>query len=103
MTDQLVRANDYAVIGVIDRRFSADQALLNITVSGMSGDLPDPVSWDMTDTMIRQVAAEAVRSGYVPGIMARTADFDDFVVERFEARDGLPNRVVLRPKTAYGS
>jgi hypothetical protein len=81
-----------------------DQARLNVTYGGQNGDLPDPISYDSTDGDIRQWATEAVRGGGIPGIVADpTANFGDFVVDRFEANDARPYRLVqLRPKTAFG-
>jgi len=81
-----------------------DQALLNITWAGANGDLPDPVSYDSGDGDLKQVAAEAVQTGYVPGIPADEAvRFDDFIVDRFPATEDKPfNRLFLRPKTPFG-
>lgn len=81
-----------------------NMARLNITFNGEQGDLPDPVSYDMTDGDLKQIATEAVRTGDVPGIdAAPDADFGDFVVDRFPAKDDVPwNRLALRPKTPFG-
>lgn len=82
--------------------FVPGEAVLNITWSGENGDLPTPILFDSTDVDIRRWATEAVRAG-IPGITAdANVSFDDFVVERFSATQGLPNRVVLRPKTPFG-
>jgi hypothetical protein len=79
-------------------------ARLNVTFGGQNGDYPDPVSFDATDGDVKQIAAEAVRTGYIPGINAdRRADFHDFVVDRFPAAGDLPNRLILRPKTPFGA
>lgn len=82
----------------------AHEASLNITVNGMNGDLPDPVSFDATDGDIKGWATEAVGDGGVPGIEAvPDADFTDFVVDRFAASEDRPtNRLMLRPKTPFG-
>jgi len=78
-------------------------AKLTITFNGQQGDLPDPVSYDSTDGDLKQMATEAIRDGYIPGIDAAEADFADFVVDRFPARDDVPfNRLSLRPKTPFG-
>lgn len=77
-------------------------AKLNITIAGENGDLPDPVDFDAGDATIKAWATEAIRGGSVPGIAAREADFTDFVVDRIAAKDGLPPRLMLRPKTEYG-
>ena len=81
-----------------------EMARLNITYKGQNGDMPDLVSFDADDNDIKQMASEAVNDGYVPGIDAHPgAVFNDFIVDRFEATDGVPfNRLVLRPKTPFG-
>lgn len=81
-----------------------EMAKLNITWAGNNGDLPDQVEADLDDTAVKRIATESVRDGYVPGIPAAAADFKDFVVERFRAvpDQGLPNRILLRPKTPFG-
>jgi len=80
-------------------------AKLTITYGGLQGDLPDPMSFDMSDADIKRVATESVRDGYVPGIdAAPNVDFTDFVVDRFPARADVPfNRLSLRPKTPFGA
>jgi hypothetical protein len=82
---------------------NADEAVLNITYSNTNGDLKDWVPFDSTDADIKRYATEAIRSGSIQGIDAQDADFTDFMVQRFPAKDDLPNRVVLRPKTAFGA
>lgn len=77
-------------------------AVLNITYQGSNGDLPDPIDYDASDEQIRLWATEAVQAGGIPGLDAVQADFSDFVVERYPARDGLPARILLRPKTPFG-
>lgn len=90
---QAVRA---AVVG-------PDQARVNITWKGENADLPDPVSFDATDGDVKQWVTEAVRAG-MPGIAADvTANFGDFVIDRFPANEATPyNRLMLRPKTPFG-
>ena len=79
-------------------------ARLTITYNGQQGDLPDMVPYDADDRDIKQMATESLRDGYVPGIDAVDADFGDFVVDRFPARDDVPyNRLSLRPKTPFGA
>ena len=80
------------------------EAMVNVTWNGQNGDLPDPVSYDSTDGDVLQMVTEAVRSGSIPGIPADTsADFTDFVVDRFEATEARPNRLIsVRPKTPFG-
>lgn len=78
-------------------------ARLNVTINGENGDYPDPVSYESTDGDVRQIATEAIRTGYIPGIAADpTADLADFVVDRFPATAELPSRLMVRPKTPFG-
>ena len=81
-----------------------DQARLNITWQGQNGDLPDPVPWDGADGDLKQMAAEAIQTGYIPGIEAdANVNFTDFVVDRFASNDEVTfNRLSLRPKTPLG-
>lgn len=80
------------------------KATLNITYGGWNGQLPDTVNYDSPDDIIRTVATESVRTGYVPGIpLDETADFTDFVIQRYDATGDVPeNRIFLRPKTPFG-
>lgn len=81
-----------------------NEARVNVTFGGSNGDLPDPVSFDAPDGDIKGWVTEAVRGGGVPGIDADPdADFRDFVIDRFAAKDDLPNRLVVRPKTPFGN
>jgi|WetSurSiteA1Bulk_404760.scaffolds.fasta_scaffold19572_3 hypothetical protein len=83
--------------------FNAEQARLNITINGQNGDYPDPIRYDANDGDIKQIASEAVRTGYVPGIQSDpNVNFQDFVVDRFPATNELPPRIMLRPKTPFG-
>lgn len=78
-------------------------ARLNVTFGGQNGDYPDPVNYDMTDGDIKQVATEAIRTGYIPGIAEdANVNLQDFVVDRFPASNDLPPRLMLRPKTPFG-
>ena len=78
-------------------------AQVNVTWEGQNGDLPDMVLYDATDTEILRWAQEALQNGGVPGIGEDAeADLTDFVVDRFPAKDDLPNRLVVRPKTPFG-
>ena len=81
-----------------------DEAMVNVTWNGQNGDLPDPVSFDSTDGDILQMVTEAVRAGDVPGIPAdTTATFTDYVVDRFDATDARPHKLIsIRPKTPFG-
>jgi len=80
-------------------------ARLNVTWSGQNGDLPDPVPYDATDGDLKQMAAEAVTNGYIPGIGADAAvNLTDFIVDRYAATADIPySRVFIRPKTPFGA
>jgi hypothetical protein len=80
------------------------QARLNVTIHGQNGDYPDPVAFDSSDAEIKRIAAEAIHTGYIPGIEAdRYVRLDDFVVDRFPATAELPPRLMVRPKTPFGA
>jgi hypothetical protein len=81
-----------------------NEARVNVTYAGSNGDLPDPVSFDAPDAQLRQMVGEAVRTGGVPGIpVSPDADFNDFVIDRFEATEARPYRLLqVRPKTPFG-
>jgi hypothetical protein len=81
-----------------------DQAKLNITWQGGNGDLVDPIPFNASDEDIRTWAAEAVRTGGVPGIQAdQRVDFSNFVVDRFEPTEVRTYRILmLRSKTPFG-
>jgi len=88
---------------MVDNVINEDEARLNITWAGENGELPDAVSFDAADNDVKQWATEAVSNGYVPGIAAdTTVSFEDYVVQRFAAKDGQPNKIFIRPKTPYG-
>ncbi len=82
----------------------ADEARVNVTFAGQNGDLPASVYYQSTDGDIRAMVTEAVRAGNIPGIPATAdAEFDDFVVDRFESTDVRPHNLIqLRPKTPFG-
>lgn len=79
-------------------------AKLTITWNGQQGDLPDHVSYDMTDADIKQVITETIQHAGIPGIdRDPNINLQDFVVDRFPAREDLPvNRLLVRPKTPFG-
>jgi len=79
-------------------------ARLNVTINGQNGDYPDMVSFEATEGDIKQIAVEAIQTGYIPGITADpNVDLTDFVVDRFQATEELPPRLMIRPKTPFGS
>jgi hypothetical protein len=82
-----------------------NEARVNVTWKGSNGDLPDPVSVDAQDADVKRWVQEAVRTGGVPGIAADpTADFTDFVVDRFQPTEVRPWAMfATRPKTPFGT
>ena len=96
MTDMVPTNN--AIEGVVD-----DMARLNITWAGDNGDMPDLVPFTASDDELKRMAAEAVQSGYIPGIAAdEGVDLSDFVVDRFAATEHTSNSIFIRPKTPFG-
>jgi len=79
-------------------------ARVNVTWERQNGDLPDPVNYDATDEEIRRWAAEAVRSGTVPGIPAdEDVDFTGYMVDKYDVGEGRPvPQIFIRPKTGFG-
>jgi hypothetical protein len=80
-------------------------AVLNITLGGTSGDVPDEIGEDLSDDDIRRIAVMAVRSGDVPGLHVAGLDeaaFKDFAVDRLRDADGAM-RLYLRPKVPFGA
>ena len=80
------------------------EARVNVTYGGENGDLPDPVSYDASDTDVLGWVSEALRTGGVPGIPAQDeADLGDFKVDRFDANDVRPFKLLqVRPKVPFG-
>ncbi len=83
----------------------AHEAVLNVTWAGQNGELPDPVPYDAADGDLKQMAAEAIRGGDIPGIAADPGvNLADFIVDRFGPVAGEieHHRLILRPKTPFG-
>lgn len=78
-------------------------AQLNLTWKGQQGTARTEIYYDETKEDVLRMASEMIANGEVPGIDGDPAvNLKDFEVEKFAARDGLPNRVVVRPKTPFG-
>lgn len=79
-------------------------AKINITYNGQNADLQDEVYYDLSDHEIKTMVTEALQSNTIVGISStNNVDLSNFVVERFTANDSVPyNRIMVRPKTAYG-
>lgn len=79
--------------------------ILNITLNGMSSDLPVELDGHVGDADVRRIAVEMVRSGGVPGIHLvhlRDDAFLNYVVDRFRGTHG-EDRIYLRPKVPFGA
>jgi hypothetical protein len=94
-----------AAAAPIPRAIEAYEATVSVTFAALHGDLADPVAFDSTDANIKMMLAEALRTGGVRGIpMQANADLTNYVVDRFPANAEYPNnRIMLRPKTAFGA
>jgi hypothetical protein len=83
---------------------NANEAQVNVTYNGENGNLKDPVFNDSADGDIFAWVSEAVANGDIDGIPAQTADFSDFVVQRFAPNESRAhNLIMIRPKTPYGA
>lgn len=82
----------------------AHTARLNVTFSGMNGDMVDPVPFDASDVDLKRMAVEAIANGNIPGIPRdENVNLTDFVVDRFNATAEVPyNRLFIRPKVPFG-
>lgn len=87
------------------RALEAYEAAVSVTFAALHGDLPDPVAFDAPDADVRTMLTEALRNGSVRGIPAQAnVDLTNYVVDRFPANAEYPsNRMMLRPKTAFGA
>lgn len=86
-----------------------NEAQVNITWNGTNFELPDPVLFEAADGDLKQWAAEAIRTGSIPGFAADPAvDLRNHIVDRFPAPgQAAPgqrthNLIQIRPKTAFG-
>lgn len=84
------------------------EARVNVTFNRLNGDLPDPISFDMSDEELFRQLCEALTTGYIPGIPAQEdlSRFTsaNFVADRFAPTPNRPyNLIQIRPKTAFGS
>lgn len=80
-------------------------AILNITYNGLSVDYPFAVDNHVSDTDVRRIAVEVVRSGEIDGLqIANLAPntFDNYVVDRLGSAKGNA-RIYLRPKVPFGA
>lgn len=81
-----------------------EEAVVVITYGGEQGELTSPVRFDAAHADVLAWTKEALESNSVRGISPQEEiDLSDFVVTPYVARDGLPNRLVVRVKTPFGS
>ena len=76
-------------------------AVLVVALDGELGESPDLVPYDAPEEDVRRWAKEAVLGG-LPGITPQVIDFASYTVRRLPAKDGLPDRVMVRHKTEVG-
>jgi len=76
-------------------------AVLIVALEGELGESPDLVPYNAPEGDIIRWAEEAVSAG-LPGIDAQDVDLSAFKVRRLPAKNGLPDRVMVRPKTEVG-
>jgi hypothetical protein len=80
-------------------------ATLNITLDGLSADVPVELERSINDEDVRRIAVELVRSGGVPSLRRtelREDTFQHYVVDRFRGPYG-EERIYLRPKVPFGA
>lgn len=79
-------------------------ATLNITYNGLSVDYPFDLEYRISDSDVRRIAVEVIRSGEIKGLhIANLADnvFVNYIVDRFDTPQG-GQRIFLRPKVPFG-
>jgi hypothetical protein len=93
--------NEITLFPVIDFQ---NTARLNITWNGANGELPDRVPRDASDEELKQMAAEALETGYVPGIPeVQDLDLTHYVVHRTAPSAEVPDPYLfVTPKTPVG-
>jgi hypothetical protein len=81
------------------------EARVNVTYAGVNADLPDPVPFDTTDSVVKGLVEEAIRTGSLPGIpLDKDVELSDYMVDRFSASAERGHHVMfLRPKTPFGA
>ena len=77
-------------------------AILNITWNGVSAEASVNLDYAVSDSDVKRIAVELIRSGDVSGLQVATLPMDAFehyVVDRFDGG----NRLFLRPKVPFGA
>jgi hypothetical protein len=81
-----------------------NEAVVIVTYEGEQGELTNPVPFESAQGDVLAWVKESIESGSVRGMTAhQNVDLADFVVTPYVAKDGLPNRLVVRVKTPFGS
>jgi hypothetical protein len=96
MADDALNAAEQ-ILGADEERM----AVLIVALEGELGESLDLVPYNAPEDDIRRWATEAI-SGGLPGIDAQEVDLTSFKVRRLPAKGGLPDRVMVRPKTEVG-
>ncbi len=81
------------------------KAVLNITYSGLSCDVPGLLDYRTSDRDLKRIAVEVIRSGDLPGLHLTNITgkaFRHYVVDRFDTPYG-GKRIYLRPKVPFGA
>jgi hypothetical protein len=80
--------------------------VLNITYNGLSVDYPLEIDYRLSDSDVKRIAVEVIRSGHVQGLqianLAANA-FDKYVVDRFHGPQNKGERIYLRPRVPFGA
>ncbi len=79
-------------------------AILNITWNGVSAEAPVSLDYAVSDSDVKRIAIEMIRSGGMPGLRVSTLPtdaFEHYVVDRFDTPEG-GKRIFLRPKVPFG-
>ncbi|RYE89606.1 MAG: hypothetical protein EOO75_11525 [Myxococcales bacterium] len=80
--------------------------VLNITYNGLSIDYPLETDVKLSDTDVRRIAVEVIRSGHVHGLHIANLSqgaFNSFVVDRFHGPQNKGQRIYLRPRVPFGA
>ncbi len=80
-------------------------AILNITWNGVSAEASVNLDYAVSDSDVKRIALELMRSGGIPGLQVATLPtdaFEHYVVDRFDTPEG-GERLFLRPKVPFGA
>ena len=77
-------------------------AVLIVALDNEFGECPDLIPYDAPEGDVKRWAEEAIAGGSIPGIDAQDIDLTTYKVHRQPAKNGQPDRVMVRPKTEVG-